>query len=125
MDSLVEEIKESSIALLDTIKVPRNLGLISERLPKANYNSNPNPVLQRNSSQPSRIGQISGLSKIVEKDRESLQSARPSQLGNNENVLKGLAPIREEVRSAERARRAESFEKNYVRATGVAHGQYY
>jgi hypothetical protein len=45
MDSLVEEIKESSIALLDTIKVPRNLGLISERLPKANYNSNPNPVL--------------------------------------------------------------------------------
>jgi len=28
MDSLAEEIKESSIALLDTIKVPRNLGLI-------------------------------------------------------------------------------------------------
>ena len=27
--------------LLGTIKVPRNLGLISERLPKPNYNSNP------------------------------------------------------------------------------------
>jgi hypothetical protein len=41
MDQLTEEVKESPIYLLDTIKVPRNLGLISERLPKANYNSNP------------------------------------------------------------------------------------
>lgn len=55
MDSLVEEQKESSLSLLDTIKVPRNLGLITERLPKANYNSS-NPILQRNSSVPSRIG---------------------------------------------------------------------
>lgn len=70
MDQLVEEIKENSISLLDTIKVPRNLGMISERLPKPNYNSN--PVLQRNASQPSRIGQISGLAKQAEKDREVL-----------------------------------------------------
>jgi hypothetical protein len=69
--------------------------------------------MQRNSSQPSRIGQISGLSKIVEKDRESLQSARPSQMG--ENQLKGLGPIREDVRSAERARRADSYERQYGR----------
>jgi hypothetical protein len=41
MDQLVEEIKENGIQLLDTIKVPRNLGMISERLPKPNYNSNP------------------------------------------------------------------------------------
>jgi hypothetical protein len=32
MDSFVEEVKEG---LLDTIKVPRNLGQITERLPKA------------------------------------------------------------------------------------------
>jgi hypothetical protein len=55
MDQL-EEQKEISqnVSLLDTIKVPRNLGLITERLPKANYNSN--PTLKRNSSVPSRIG---------------------------------------------------------------------
>lgn len=60
----MEEQKEggpTSVSLLDTIKVPRNLGLITERLPKANYNSN--PILKRNSSVPSRIGQLSGLSK--------------------------------------------------------------
>ena len=44
MDSLAEEVKESTVSLLDTIKVPRNLGLISERLPKANYNSNPSSL---------------------------------------------------------------------------------
>jgi len=49
---MVEEFKEG---LLDTIKVPRNLGQITDRLPKANYNSNPS-ILKRNSSEPSRIG---------------------------------------------------------------------
>lgn len=39
MDSLAEEIKDCG--LLGTIKVPRNLGQITERLPKAKYNSNP------------------------------------------------------------------------------------
>lgn len=53
MDALVEETKESSMNLLDTIKVPRGgLQLITERLPKANYQR----TLRRNSSVPSRIG---------------------------------------------------------------------
>ena len=57
MDSLVEETKEriGTASLLETIKVPRNLGLITERLPKANYNSG-GPTLNRNASVPSRIG---------------------------------------------------------------------
>lgn len=45
---------------------------------------------------PSRIGQLSGR----HADRDSLMSARPSQLVDY--GLKGLAPIREDVRSAER-----------------------
>lgn len=91
MEESKEPVVASSVSLLDTIKVPRNLGLITERLPKANYNSN--PTLKRNSSVPSRIGQLT-------KDRDSLLSARPSQLADN--GLRGLAPIREELRSAER-----------------------
>lgn len=38
MESLIEESKEG---LIGTIKVPRNLGQITERLPKPQYNSNP------------------------------------------------------------------------------------
>jgi hypothetical protein len=91
MDSLVEEVKESSLSLLDTIKVPRNLGQITDRLPKANYHSS---QLQRNYSVPSRLGQISSS---LQKQRGDLQSARPSQEPR-------LAPIREELRSAERGR---------------------
>jgi hypothetical protein len=80
MDQLVEETKgeiPSTISLLDTIKVPRNMALITDRLPKANYNSN-NQGLKRINSVPSRIGQLSGLHKNHQGDRESLMSARPS-----------------------------------------------
>lgn len=50
-----EESKENG--LLNTIVVPRNLGQITERLPKAKYNSE-QPILKRNSSEPSRLGVI-------------------------------------------------------------------
>jgi hypothetical protein len=52
LESFNEENKEG---LLNTIKVPRNLGQITERLPKPQYNSE-NSGLKRNSSEPSRIG---------------------------------------------------------------------
>ena len=54
MDSILSpDEEEKDISLLDTIKVPRNLGLITERLPKPNYNSN--PVIKRNGSVGSRL----------------------------------------------------------------------
>ena len=93
MESLFEECKD--VGLLGTIKVPRNMGQITERLPKAKYNIP--SQLKRNSSEPSRIGQIAanGL-------RDQLQSAKPSV----DYGLKGLAPIKEkdEPRSADVAR---------------------
>jgi hypothetical protein len=52
LESFNEENKEG---LLNTIKVPRNLGQITERLPKPQYNSE-NSGMKRNSSEPSRIG---------------------------------------------------------------------
>lgn len=91
LDLLIEESKEG---LIGTIKVPRNLGQITERLPKPQYNSNPPQQLKRNSSEPGRIGQpLNNL-------RENLNSARPT---NQYDGLKGLAPIRErdEARSAD------------------------
>lgn len=93
MESILEECKD--IGLLGTIKVPRNMGQITERLPKPKYG---NPLqLKRNSSEPGRIGQIpsNGL-------RDQLQSAKPSV----DYGLKGLAPIKEkdEPRSADIAR---------------------
>lgn len=33
--------------LLNTIKVPKNLSLLTERLPKANYESDKKPVVQQ------------------------------------------------------------------------------
>ena len=52
--------EESKDGLLGTIKVPRNLGQITERLPKAKYHSNPNvgggAALKRNSSEMIRGG---------------------------------------------------------------------
>eukprot|EP00347_Sterkiella_histriomuscorum_P005661 403355743 len=93
MESIIEESKEG---LIGTIKVPRNLGQITERLPKPQYNSNP-VQLKRNSSEPGRIGQPLGAI------RENLQSAKPS---NAYDGLRGLAPIKErdEARSADPAR---------------------
>ena len=94
MEAMIEESKE---CLLDTIKVPRNLGQITDRLPKANYNSN--HLLKRNSSEPSRIG-CNGLRNNL---RDNLQSAKPSQ-----DYLRGLAPINErdeQPRSADPARK--------------------
>lgn len=52
IDSLNEENKDQG--LLNTIKVPRNLGQITERLPKPTYESK----LKRNISEPHRIGNI-------------------------------------------------------------------
>jgi len=63
MDSLIEECKEG---LIGTIKVPRNLGQITERLPKPQYNSNPVGALKRNSSEPGRIGNPIGGSGLRE-----------------------------------------------------------
>lgn len=74
MDALVEETKESSMNLLDTIIVPRGgLQLITPRLPKANYKV---PTLHRNASVPSRIGQISGLSNKHSSEPEKIQEDR-------------------------------------------------
>lgn len=52
INSLNEENKDNGNGLLNTIKVPRNLGQITERLPKATYESK----LKRNVSEPHRIG---------------------------------------------------------------------
>ena len=105
MESFNEENKEG---LLNTIKVPRNLGQITERLPKPQYNSE-NSALKRNSSEPSRIGQIAQNNL-----RENLQSAKPGA----DYGLKGLMPIQEkdEPRSADPAKDT---------ATRNRHAQYY
>ena len=71
---------------MDTIKVPRNLGQITDRLPKANYN----PIaLKRNSSEPNRIG-----ARLA----RDLQSARPGEGACGLGVIK---ESREEARSAD------------------------
>jgi hypothetical protein len=113
---------QSNNSLLGTIKVPRNLRNIKANLPKSKYESN-NPAsqvvsqinqavnqvqraisanggdqrLQRNNSEPGRIGRAGAL--IM---RDNLQSAKPTTHENNPK-LRGLAPIKEEdqPRSAE------------------------
>ena len=88
LHNIHEMIEESKEGLLGTIKVPRNLGQITERLPKPQYNSE-QPYLKRNSSEPNRIGLLGGVNQP--NPRSDLQSAKP---GNNYG-LKGLQPIKE------------------------------
>ena len=72
---------------MKTIIVPRNLGQITDWLPPAQYNSNPNPLpLKRNSSEPGRIG-VKGSA------RDNLSSAKPYGVDNNLKPL--MAVIKE------------------------------
>jgi hypothetical protein len=55
LKGLEDAVEESKEGLLGTIKVPRNLGQITDRLPKANYDDR---KMKRISSEPGRIGAI-------------------------------------------------------------------
>lgn len=99
-----EESKEGE--LLNTIVMPRNIGQITDRLPKPQYNSEKSIKMKRNSSEPGRIGVI-----VASDMRGNLQSAR------NDNVipLRGaLVPIAEieEPRSADPVRDYAGRNKN-------------
>lgn len=87
----IEAQKEVNENLISTIRLPRNLGMITERLPAAQYN-HPNSsekekrTLQRNSSNPSTLKIEEMVTELKEKARlaSAAQRYRPSVNADNQ-----------------------------------------